>query len=405
MRKIFMPLKIISAVSALCVLSGCAASYNYLNKSTTQFFSTSTVAVAFYGGDTGIGYSEVGSALDSAYEIEYKIDGLLSPTTDGSDIYNFNSAAAGERVEIDKITYAAIEQCKTLYSLTDGAYNPAVYMLVDLWGFTPRFNDDGEAVEEYDRADFESELPDEKYISAFIELTDFSAVELFESGGKYYAVKPAVTVEVDGVEYSMKIDLGGYGKGYAADLMIESLIENGVNDGYISIGESSLYMLSYPYADEEWNMNLKYPTFDENYQSELYAAFPFENGGVSTSGVYERYYRIEDRIYSHIIDSATGEPINNGMFTATVAGGSAADCDALTTALCVMGKDRAIEFVNANLRDRYVVFACQGDDNIIEVYTNISDDVFTLGASVGEAELVLCAVGDGSGGIKTISDL
>jgi len=397
--KVFKPLKIVSIFGALCVLSGCAASYSYVKNTTTQYFSTSTIATVFYGGDTGVNLSDTNAALSSAYDIEGKIDSLLSASKEGSDVYNFNSAAAGEKVEIDKITYDALSRCQTLYSLTGGAYNPAVYLLVDLWGFTPRFSSSSSASEVYDREDCEEELPDQKYISAFMSLTDFSAVTLFTSGDKYYAVKPDITVKVDGTEYSMKIDLGGYGKGYAADLMAQNLTENGINNGYISIGESSLYMLSYPYKDESWNMNLKYPVFEEEYRSDFYAVFPFENGGVSTSGVYEKYYTVNNRVYSHIIDPSTGEPINNGMLTATVAGGSAAECDALTTALCVMGKDKAIEFINANLRDKYVVFACQGEDNQIEVYTNVPEDIFVLGGAEGGYELVLRALSDGAGGM------
>lgn len=378
---------------AACMLSGCS-SYRYLQNTTYRLFSTVTTITVFFGGDSNISNSDANKAIEEAFSSASAVESLFSATVEGSDIYRFNEAAAGEEIEINRATYDALNAVKRIYSLTDGAYNPAVYMLVDLWGFTPRFSaEDYSPSMPYDRADYTAELPAEEYISAFTALTDFSAVNLYVREGKYYVQKPALTVMVDGVEYSMKLDLGGYGKGYAADEMAEVIDEIGAPGGYASVGGSSLCMLSYPYSDEKWNIKLKNPL--DPSAGEGYSSFAFESGGLSTSGTYEKYYSLGDRTYSHIIDCATGEPINNGMLTATVAGGSSAECDALTTALCVMGRDKAIEFVNARLTDRIVVFACNGTSGI-EVYTNLPADQLTLNE---ELNFVLCGVGDGAGKI------
>jgi thiamine biosynthesis lipoprotein len=81
---------------------------------------------------------------------------------------------------------------------------------------------------------------------------------------------------------------------------------------------------------------------------------------ISTSGDYEQYYIIDDVRYCHIIDPTTGKPVQTGIMTATIIGGSAAEDDALTTAIMTMGKDKAIEFINTKLSDRYVAFTYNG---------------------------------------------
>ncbi|MDE7301443.1 MAG: FAD:protein FMN transferase, partial [Clostridia bacterium] len=79
-------------------------------------------------------------------------------------------------------------------------------------------------------------------------------------------------------------------------------------------------------------------------------------------GYYQAYYEIGGVRYCHIIDPATGSPIRTGAASVTVVGGSAAENDAYTTALSAMGKERAVEFINANLSDRFVIMLFIGDD-------------------------------------------
>jgi thiamine biosynthesis lipoprotein len=184
--------------------------------------------------------------------------------------------------------------------------------------------------------------------------TNFGDLQLYSEDGNYYAVKPAATVEIDGVTYSMKIDLGGIGKGYAVDKVKEIVEEYGFEYGYINFGSSSMALLGHA-TRGSYTLGLTNP---RTYYGDDYIRLQLNNVCVSTSGDYEQYYEFDGVRYCHIIDPTTGKPVQTGVYTATVIGGSAAEDDAYTTAIMTMGKDKAIKFINEKLSDRYVVFTC-----------------------------------------------
>lgn len=301
-----------------------------------------------------------------------EVEDSLSASIDGSSVCRFNEAEAGATVEIDATAYEVLSIAKEMYALTEGAYNPAVGNSVDLWGFTPRFNeDDYEPTMPYDR-EYDEEtkfvsLPDETYVEAFRTLCDFSKVEAWEDGGKYYMQKPEDSVTLEGVTYTMRLDLGGIGKGYAADRGAELLKERGYTRGYLNVGTSSLALMesASEETDHAWNLGFRHPRGDGNYISML-----IKDECVSSSGDYENYYEYDGTRYCHIIDPFTGKPIAEDVVTATVLGLSAAQADAVSTALCVMGTERAIEFINEQLSDKTVVFVRRADEGKFEIVTN-----------------------------------
>ena len=112
---------------------------------------------------------------------EEEVEASVSSERAESAVSRFNAAAAGERVEIDFTAYSLLQTAKEIYEKTEGAYNPATGLLVDLWGFSPRFRAaDYTPVMPYDRADPWGELPQEKYVQAFRTLCDFAGVRLYE---------------------------------------------------------------------------------------------------------------------------------------------------------------------------------------------------------------------------------
>ncbi len=257
-------------------------------------------------------------------------------------IYAFNQAPAGATVELDKTAYEVLSTAKYIYELTDGYYNPAVYYSVCEYGFS---ESDGSVTEG---------LPSDGDIEKYRELsTHFSEVKLFEYEGRYYAVKPEATASVGGGEYALKIDLGGIGKGYAVDKVNALLDGYGFSYGYFNFGSSSIALKSH-YKNGAYSLGLTNPRFDV--YGDVYITMNVADACLSTSGDYEQYYEIDGVRYCHIIDPTTGKPVQTGIMTATVIGGSAAEDDALTTAVMAMGRDRAIEFINSELSDRYVVF-------------------------------------------------
>ncbi|MDE6504273.1 MAG: FAD:protein FMN transferase [Clostridia bacterium] len=287
--------------------------------------------------------SAVGSALT-------EIDKALSTTVVNSDVSKFNQAAAGATVEISEIGYNVLTTAKTVYEYTDGYYNPALYYNVLAYGF-------GSA---HDYPENESELPDEQIIAGYTELAQhFGDVQLSkgegENEGKYFVEKPLYTVEAEGETLAMKLDLGGIGKGYAVDCVDRLFDEYGYEYGYFNFGSSSMLVKGFS-AGGAYNVGLAGP---RSPMREPYIYTKIQGEKLSTSGDNEQFYKIGGVRYCHIIDPTTGKPVQTGIMSVTVIGGSAAEDDALTTAIMAMGKERAVEFIEKKLTDRKAAFCCE----------------------------------------------
>lgn len=342
------------------------------------FATEATISLYDYF-DTEQSQNDAVAFVESVYNTLKELESKLSVSIEGSDIYNFNAAELGARVEISADTYNVLNYALSVYEETDGAYNAGVYYSVDLYGFAAR--SDGQK-RPYDRANAGEQLPADKYVKAFKELAgSFGEVKLEQSGGSYYAVKPqkTVTVEGDDTVYDLHIDLGGIGKGYAADMVDKMLEEAGYNNSYFSFGSSSMQINgSATSADGKWELTFRDPRGNI---MEYYFSTRVANSAVSTSGDYEQYYEIDGRRYCHIIDPSTGSPINNGILTATVIGGTAAEADARTTAICCMSLSEAREYINSEevkALGLKIAFVYQNSIGWKTVYTNMADGEYTI---------------------------
>lgn len=264
-------------------------------------------------------YADENALLAAAEEVQTvfeEIENAVSLSLDTSDVSRFNKdEAVGETLEISRITYDLLTRALELYVCTNGAYNPAVGRLVDLWGLSPRFNEENYAPTlPYDRET--DSVPDEKYITAFLGLTNFGDITLTQDSGKYFVTKPETSVTVDEATYTMTIDLGGIAKGLAADKAAEILKRHEITQSYVSVGTSSLSLLDS--KKDNWTVSLRHPRQDGNYAA-VYAS----NTSASTSGDYERYFTVDGKRYSHIISPESGAPIDNGMVTVSLFGRTA----------------------------------------------------------------------------------
>lgn len=316
--------------------------------------------------------------------LETAIEKSVSLSEEESAVSRFNRANAGERIEIDKTAYDIIKIARDAYDFTKGAYNPAVGIYIDLWGFSPRcMKVDYLPSLPYDRDNYTEILPDGKYIEAFQRLTDFSTVKIEENDGAYYLTKPNVSVEVDGETYTMALNLGGIAKGYCADETNKIVRREGYNGGYVSYGASSLVVLKNPSSDaaegDKWAIGVNSPRDELGLQ---YMNIPLKDTVLSSSGDSEQFYELGGTRYCHIIDPATGYPVNalsqDGIVCATVYGISGAMGDAVATALHVMGREKAVSFAREKLSDYGVCFVYSDGQGAYTLYTNLPENGYRL---------------------------
>lgn len=341
----------VAALSAAFAFGGCGNNftrytkvYNAFGTYATlylegEFLSDEQKQVAIDIGD------EVGAILED-------IEGVFSTAVPTSDVCKFNSADPGATVEISEQMYTVLSLALDLYEETGGCYNAGVYYSVDLYGFTARHSDeDSSESMPYDRENY-TQLPDESYIQAFYELSQsFADIRLLSADESYYAVKPQKTVEVDGVTYSLAIDLSGIAKGYTVDIVNEYILSIGYDHSAFLFGSSSVAAnQTYGSDSGAWYMEFRDPrtsTTDDDEDDDYFIGMDLKDTAVSISGDYENCYIVDGVRYCHIIDPATGSPIQNGMVMASCIGGTAAEADARTTAIMVMGLDGALEYINS----------------------------------------------------------
>ena len=319
----------------------------YKEKSDNYFAMTTTAKLVVYSDfsteDKATQFNNLSKAVRSKL---YEVEKALSTTIANSDVYAFNNAQAGEQLEISQIAYEVLSEAKAVYTFTEGYYNPALYYNVQIYGFG--------GADDYPKN--ASEMPENSKIAKYIDLAKhFGDIVLKEEEGKYFVTKPEYTVKVDGQTLSMKLDLGGIGKGYAVDCVDALLDEYGYKFGYFSFGTSSM-LVKNNVGDGYFSLGLSSPRSPSR---EPYLSTTIRNEKLSTSGDNEQYYMVDGVRYCHIIDPTTGKPIQTGIMSATIIGGSAAEDDALTTAIMCMGRDKAIMFIEEKLTDRRVVFTVE----------------------------------------------
>lgn len=288
--------------------------------------------------------SDAEKALSLCEERTRELEALLSVTAQGSDVWRIDhgdhgqaskdrtesgqtvsgQTAAGQTesgqtasvrtTEIAADTYRVMAEALELGSRTGGALDITLYPVLKAWGFTAG----------------EYRIPEREELEKLLSRVDYREVRLQEEAGAYYVTVP------EGAE----VDLGAVAKGYTGDVLIDILRRQGVTSAILDLG-GNVQTLGRRPDGTPWRVAVRDP-FD---RSQVAGVLDIEDKCVITSGGYERYFTGEDgQIYWHILDPATGEPARNGLLSVTIVGEHGVRCDAYSTALFVMGRERAVDF-------------------------------------------------------------
>lgn len=301
MKKVAFLILILMAISWSCSFSG----KNDAEASVRDIFAMDTyMQLKVIGDDTE-------TALDEAESLIKELDSLFSVTNETSDVSRINRGS-GEFTEVGGYTAELISYAAGVCAETEGALDITIYPVLREWGFTAG----------------EYHIPEEEVLSALLENVDYRKIET-----DIDSCKVRIPAE-------SQLDLGAVAKGYTSDKVIDILRKNGVKSGIISLG-GNVHALGKKNGGSLWSVGIVDPFRPE----ETMCILSVEDMAVVTSGNYERYFVGEDgKRYCHIIDPSDGKPADNGLVSVTVVGESGALCDALSTALYVMGKDQAIAY-------------------------------------------------------------
>ena len=298
-RSVFAPVML----AAVLAVSSCGSSAPVISEK-DLFAMDTIVSLKAYGKG---GEKAVNAAADRINELER----LFSVTREDSDIALIDRLGTAKvAADTENVITRALKVCES----TDGALDITIFPVMLAWGFTTG----------------SEHVPDDKELADALGKVDFRSVVV--NGG---------TVSVP---EGYMLDLGSCAKGYTADEIADVMSENGVISAIISLGGNIRALGAKP-DGSDWKVGITDP-FSPN---ELLGTVSVRDKSVVTSGGYQRYFTDntgKKRI--HIIDPATGMPAESGLASVTVIGGDGLLCDALSTALFVMGKDAALEYWREN---------------------------------------------------------
>lgn len=340
--------KKLTALLLAGILTGCSAPAEEMQQPVERSLFAMNTYMTFtaYGEDAQ-------AALQEAEECIQQVEGLWSVTDKDSEIYQANHSG-GQPVTVSEETAEIISFALEMAQRTGGALDPTIYPVLTAWGFTTD----------------SKQVPSQQQIAQLLEQVGYDRIQINGS---------ELTVP-DGME----LDLGAVGKGYTADLVTEILRRHGVTSALISLGGNIQAIGSRP-DGSDWRLGIRAP-----WESGNLGVLTVSDAAVVTSGRYENYFDDEQgNIYWHILDPSTGYPADSGLQSVTIVGREGKMCDALSTALFVMGAQSAEQYWRENGGFEMLLVTDSGEILITE---GIAED-FTLNEGRTETVRVLQAAG------------
>jgi len=296
----------------------------YENIADLRRFSYEAMATVF---EVFIVHEDAGYAQQAAYaafDVLDRLEAELSRYVENSDISIINNLAVGEKYTVGIDTFNCLKQCQQLYHDTNGCFDVTIGALFDCW------------------LDKDKKLlnPTEQQLAWAKEHT---------GADLYLLDEELMTVELK--KSPLKIDLGGFGKGYAVDEMAKGLGDWGITRALIHSGRSSVFGMGCPDGEKGWPVTISNPLDRGQILERLY----LRDYAISGSGLEKG---------SHIIDPRSGRPVK-GKAASWSAAATAAVADGLSTAFMITSDDEIQQYCREN-RGNLAMVMKEGGSSVVK---------------------------------------
>lgn len=194
---------------------------------------------------------------------------------------------------------------------SDGAFDIAIAPLTSLWDFTAE----------------DPKVPDDAAIQKALPLCSSDGVTIDGQD---------ITLPSDDIQF----DVGAIAKGYIADRLKDFLVKKGVKSAIINLGGNVLCIGSKP-DGTPFKVGIQKPFADRN---ETEAVMDITGKSVVSSGIYERCFKQDGKLYHHILNPKTGYPYDNSLVSVTIISDQSVDGDALSTTCFALGLEDGLKF-------------------------------------------------------------
>lgn len=276
-------------------------------------------------------------------EIEQRLAELnqnLSTYLDDSDLTTLNRSVGRRCFNVTQDTLTVVSEALRIHKLSNGAFDPGLGPLIELWGF--------------DKKQTNNEVPSDEAVKERMAMINFSDTQARMEQGCI----------VKGNDL-LQINLSAIAKGYAVDELITILEQQyGIKHYLVEIG-GELKVRGDNARNKPWTIAIESP--DPGSRSVQKVITPL-NMAVATSGDYRNFFEKDGKRYSHTLNPITGYPIEHKLASITVLHPSTMTADAMATTLMVLGEQAGKELAQQHNLPIFMII--KSDDGFKEYYND-----------------------------------
>ena len=293
------------------------------------FYLDTVCKISIYDMDGDLDKEKAEAAIDKAYKRCRELENTLSNTIESSEVSQINSAG-GKWVTVGKDTLKVVKAGVKYGELSNGDFDITIGSVSGLW-------------------DFQSEnpvVPEQSKITEALKHVNYKNIQF--NGNKIRIIDPEA-----------KLDLGGIAKGYVADELTTLLEKEGVTSAVINLGGNISTIGGKP-DGSPFIIGIEKPYTD---RTEIIGTTTADNQTVVTSGIYERQFQQNGKIYHHVLSSKTGYPVETQLEAVSLVAkkGRSMDIDAMSTICLMKGVDGGKAFIKKQ-KGVEAVFSAQGKE-------------------------------------------
>ncbi len=250
-------------------------------------------------------------AASAGFQEIHRLENLLSTWIGTSELSQVNSAAGKVPVTVNPDTMHILKASIEMARLTEGGFNILVGPAVEAWSVLDR-----------------QQVPSDAVLEAVRPLMDLRGLHLDDAQNTAYLAK-----------VGMRVDVGGIGKGYAADMAAAAMQKAGAMAGVVALSGDIKTFGRFP-GGNKFPFGIRHPRREDA----VLAFIDLQDEAISTAGDYERYFERDGVRYHHILDPVTLQPARDCQ-SVTVIARDGATADGLDTGIFVMGRERGLALV------------------------------------------------------------
>lgn len=281
-----------------------------------------------YTGPAALSLEEVDSLLEAFNQ-------SLSTYLPDSEISQANTT--GALTFRSPFFYPVLQRSQEIFVHTKGAFDPTVGPLIQAWGFGP--------------SDKNTDMDSAK-VDALLSTVGFGDLSFDDTSLR--------------LPTGYQIDFSAIAKGYAVDIVGVLLEKKGIFNYMVEIG-GEVRCRGQNASDKSWTVGIEDPTVRIDEQKIL-AIVNLRDRSLATSGNYRNYYKVEDRLFAHIVDPRTGFTAAHRLLSASVFAEDCMTADAYATACMVLGLEDSKRLIDQLAIDAILVY--QDDDGTLNSFVS-----------------------------------